>query len=271
MHFSNGHSSQFKHFKSRSTEQILNRHFLQSSCMLTVLHIQANSRSSLSLGDLVAPCGVLSVLERELLVQNQLVLPEAAELVRLDVDRVVGLALRHSLHRNVRKGVSRDVVESEHRPGGGRRTLLDVTEDVKLSSASIIPPCATSGPTNPRSGHVRLAVEEQAGNVLGVSVEVDEDGLVRREEAVERVLGKGVRVLPALAEDEQVVDIDDTNADALVLKDGRRGDDFERDLDTTSDEDDVRVLAAVGGEARPYGSAGNAVSLGLFNAQPAVD
>lgn len=82
--------------------------------MLTVLHIQANSRSSLSLGDLVAPCGVLSVLERELLVQNQLVLPEAAELVRLDVDRVVGLALRHPLHRNVREGVSRDVVETEH-------------------------------------------------------------------------------------------------------------------------------------------------------------
>lgn len=118
---------------------------------------------------------------------------------------------------------------------------------------------------------MRLAVEQQTGDVLRVPVEVDQDRLISREEAVERVLGQGMRVLSALPEDEQVVDVDNSHSEPLVLEDGRRGDDLEGDLDTAADKNNVRILAAVGRESLPDGSTGDTVSLGLVNVQPAAN
>lgn len=70
-----------------------------------------------------------------LLVLDELVLPVAAELVSLDINRVVRRVPDKPLNGNVRKVEPRGVVESQHRPRGGGGTLLDVTRDIKLTLA----------------------------------------------------------------------------------------------------------------------------------------
>jgi hypothetical protein len=72
------------------------------------------------------------VLNGVLLVLDELVLPEATKLVSLDVNSVVGRVPDDPLDSDVGEIVPRGIVQSQHGPGGGRGTLLDVTGDVKL-------------------------------------------------------------------------------------------------------------------------------------------
>ena len=106
--------------------------------------------SLLDFGDDAAPLWVLSVLDRVLLVLDELVLPEAAELVGLDTDGVVGRMPDDSLHRDVCEVEPRSVVESEHRPGSGGSSLLNVTRNVELPSAK-----------NYHSSQTRLTLERE--------------------------------------------------------------------------------------------------------------
>jgi len=58
--------------------------------------------------------------------------------------------------------------------------------------------------------------------------------------------------MTALAEDEHVIDVDNPDANPLVLEESGGSDDLERDLDTTSYEDDIGVDTSFGGVSRPY-------------------
>ena len=117
---------------------------------------------------------------------------------------------------------------------------------------------------------MRAPAEQETANVFRVSVEVNDDGLVGSEQAVERVLGQGVRVDTSLAENEQVVNVDDSDTQTLVAKDGCRSDDFKCDLHTATDEDDIGVHAVISRESRPNRCTCDAVSLGFFDGQPSA-
>jgi hypothetical protein len=98
---------------------------------------------------------------------------------------------------------------------------------------------------------MRSPAEQETTDVFRVSVKVNDDGLVGGEQAVEGVLGQGVRVDTSLAEDEQVVNINNSDTQTLVAENGGRSDDFEGDLHTASDEDDIGVHAVIGRESSP--------------------
>lgn len=129
---------------------------------------------------------------------------------------------------------SRGLVKSEHRPGSGGRTLLDVTEDGDSVS--------TDG----------LGTED-GPEVLGEAVEVEDDGLVGGEEVVEGLKGEkrvegwlsqyrakirsvkikgrkrsrltsiseSVRVGTFLSKDHQVLNVDVSDSDTLLSKESR--------------------------------------------------
>lgn len=191
------------------------------------------------------------MLNRVLLVHPQLVLPVATKLVRLDPDSVVGLRRCDPLNRQIGQGEARRVVEAKHRPRGSGGTLLDIAEDVE-----------------PGSANVGLAGEEETGNVFGVAVEVDNDGLVGGEEGGKGLFSEGVGVGADLAENKEVVDIDDPDPETFLAEDGRGGDDFECHFDTAADEHDVRVDTVVGRVPGPNGRAGDAVTFRLVDREP---
>jgi hypothetical protein len=110
---------------------------------------------------------------------------------------------------------------------------------------------------------VRLSSEEESRKVFRVTVEVDQDWLIRGKETVERVLGQGVRVETFLTEDEEVVHVDNSNSYSFVAQDSRGGNNFVSDLDSDTDKDDIGVLTTVSGESGPDGSTGNAVTVSL--------
>lgn len=72
-----------------------------------------------------------------------------------------------------------------------------------------------------------------------------------------------MRVNTLFAQDEQIVDIDNTDADPFISKDRSGCNDFECHFDTATDEHDVGVVTIIGRESGPNGSSGDAVSLGL--------
>jgi hypothetical protein len=90
-------------------------------------------------------------------------------------------------------------------------------------------------------------------------VEVDNDRLVGGEQALESLLGQSMRVVTALTEDEQVVDIDNSNAQTGVSEKGGSSHNFESDLDTTADEHDVGIDTVLRRESLPDGGTSDAV------------
>lgn len=128
-------------------------------------------------------------------------LPKAAQLVSFDTGWMVGLSFSESLHCYIGKGVSRSIVQSEHGPWGCRSSLLDVSKDIK-----------------PRSSYVGVPAEQQSANILGITVEVDNDRLVCSEETVESFLCKSMWVLTGCSKDQQVVNVDDSDLDSVVAE-----------------------------------------------------
>ena len=63
---------------------------------------------------------------------DQLVLPPAAELVRLDADRVRWVRTGDALYGEIGEGEAGDVVEAEHGPRSSGGAFFDIPEDVKL-------------------------------------------------------------------------------------------------------------------------------------------
>lgn len=191
------------------------------------------------------------MLNRVLLVQPQLVLPEAPKLMRFDPDRMVRLRRGHSLHRQIRKGKSGRVVEAKHRPGSCSSSLFNVPKHIEA-----------------RSTDVALAREEKTGNVFGVPMEVDNDGLVCSKEGCEGFLGEGMGMSPDFAEDKEVVDVDNPDAEAFLSQDGRGSDHLEGDLDTATHEHNIGVDPVVGRVAGPDRGACDAMPLGLVHREP---
>jgi hypothetical protein len=85
---------------------------------------------------LITPRRILTVLDRILFVLDELMFPVASELMRLDPNRMIRLIGRHPLSCNIGDGVTRDIVEPQHRPRRGGCALLDVPEHVKLHGLS---------------------------------------------------------------------------------------------------------------------------------------
>jgi hypothetical protein len=73
-----------------------------------------------------------------------------------------------------------------------------------------------------------------------------------------------MRMLTSLTEDEEIVNVDDSDSDARVSEDGSCCDDLESDFDTTSNKDDIGVETAFGRESLPDGCTGDTVLLGLY-------
>lgn len=153
------------------------------------------NRLLLRLRDLTTPLWVLTMLDSILLVNSQLVFPEATKLVRFNTDSVIRLRGGDSLNSEISEGEPRGVVESEHRPRGSSGTFLDIAEDVES-----------------RSADMGLTGEEETGDIFGVTMEVDNDRLIGSEEGCEGLLRKSVGVGSDLAKNEKVVDVDHSDS-----------------------------------------------------------
>jgi hypothetical protein len=95
-------------------------------------------------------------------------------------------------------------------------------------------------------------------------VEVDDNRLVGGEQALEGLFIQSMGVLARLAENEQVVDVDDSDSDTSVSEQGSGGDSLESDFNTTSDKYDIGVDTTFGGESLPDGGTSDTVLLGLM-------
>ena len=94
-------------------------------------------------------------------------------------------------------------------------------------------------------------------------MEVDNNRSVGREQALKGLFVQGVGVLTRLAENEEIVDVDDSDSDTCISENGSGCDGLKGDFDTTSDENNIGVETLVGGESFPDGCTSNAVLLGL--------
>jgi hypothetical protein len=120
-------------------------------------------------------------------------------------------------------------------------------------------------------------------------VVVDDDGHLGREERVEAVLVKSVRVFAASCQDEQIDDVDNTNAKVvaeILVKEGSGLDNLlghfaatigrvsrwysangeqAGDSQSDTDENDIRVDSLVDGAVLPDRSTGDAVLLSILD------
>jgi hypothetical protein len=94
-------------------------------------------------------------------------------------------------------------------------------------------------------------------------VEVDNDRFVNSEKAIEGLSTESMGVAAALAQNEQVIHVDNPDSNSLVAQNGCSRKHFESHFDSTSDEHNVRVQTLVRGEAIPHRGTCNAVPLGL--------
>lgn len=94
-------------------------------------------------------------------------------------------------------------------------------------------------------------------------MEVDHDRFIGRKQALERLLVQCVRVQSRFTQDEEVADVDHSDAKPGISQEGSSGNRFESDFNTAPNEHDVRVDSVVGRESLPDRGAGNTVLLSL--------
>ena len=94
-------------------------------------------------------------------------------------------------------------------------------------------------------------------------MEVDDYRLVGSEQRFESLFIQGMRMLTSLTEDEEIVNVDDSDSDTGVSENGSCCDSLESDFNTTSNKDDIGVETAFGRESLPDGCTGDTVFLGL--------
>lgn len=123
-------------------------------------------------------------------------------------------------------------------------------------------------PTDPGSADLCSSGEQQTRDVLRVSVEVDNHRLIGGEETLKGLFIQGMGMLTSLTQNEQVVDVDDSDSDTLVSQESSSGDSLESDFDTTTNKDDIGVEAFVSGESLPDGRSGDTVPLSLCEFSP---
>jgi hypothetical protein len=95
-------------------------------------------------------------------------------------------------------------------------------------------------------------------------VEVDDNRLVGGEQALEGLFIQSMGVLARLAENEQVVDVDDSDSDTSVSEQGSGSNGLESDFNTTSDKYDIGVDTTFGGESLPDGGTSDTVLFSLM-------
>jgi len=119
--------------------------------------------------------------------------------------------------------------------------------------------------TYSRSSDLCSSREEETTNILGVSVEIYNNGFVGGEQTFESLFVQCVRMLTSLAENEEVIDINDSYSNTSVSENGSCCDSLESDFNTTSNQDDIGIETIFRRETLPYGCSGDTVlfSLGL--------
>ena len=125
------------------------------------------------------------------------------------------------------------------------------------------------GEAHPRSPDMRLARKQQAGSILGVAVEVDNNRLVGSKQRPKRILTQRVRVCADLTQNQEVIDIDHPDPHTLFPQDSSRSNDFKRHFHSDTDQHDIRIDSIFSRVFLPDGRAGNTVPFGLFDRQPA--
>jgi hypothetical protein len=119
--------------------------------------------------------------------------------------------------------VPRDVIPQHHIERSGRATLLPITLDAHPLRSS--------------------TTEHQPGHIVGVTVIVDDDFFVLGEQVLEVSVRQSMWVRAKGPEDHEIGDVDDPDAELwgeLPKKSGG-GDDFECNLRTDTNQDDVRT------------------------------
>ena len=94
-------------------------------------------------------------------------------------------------------------------------------------------------------------------------MEVDDHRLVGSEQRLESLFIQCMRMLTSLTEDEEIVNVDDSDSDTGVSEDSSCCNSLESDFNTTTDEDDIGVETAFSRESLPDGCTGDTVLLGL--------
>ena len=115
-----------------------------------------------------------------------------------------------------------------------------------------------------------LPAKRQPGNVVRVAVVVNDDLLVPGEQVLEVRVRKSVRVRTEGSKDHEIGDIHDPHAKLRsdLAKESGSGDDFERDLRTDTNEDDIRTETFISGAEPPDASTCPGVDLGFLRAEP---
>ena len=134
----------------------------------------------------------------------------------------------------------------------GCRALLEVAEDGEARRV------AAAEEQRRELAGVSVTVTHVTFSICDARVVVEDHGLVRGEEALERLLIERVRVRAGHAEHEEVGNVDDADAQArrILLQSIGGVHNLGRDLDAGTGEHDVRVAALVGAEALPDRRAG---------------
>ena len=152
-----------------------------------------------------------------------------------------------SLSSNV---VPRYVVPQHHIEGGGRTSFLPITLDVHPLRS--------------------FTTEHQPGHVVRVTVVVNDDLLVLGEQVLEVSVRKSMWVRTEGSEDHKIGDVHNPHAKLwsdLAKKSGS-SDDFECDLCTDTNKDDIWTKTFVGRAEAPDASASSAVDLSFLWAKP---
>jgi hypothetical protein len=146
--------------------------------------------------------------------------------------------------------VPRHVVPQHHIEGGGRTSFLPITLDVHPLRS--------------------FTTEHQPSHVMWVTVIVNDDLLVLGEQVLEVGVRKSMRVRTEGSKDHQIGDVHNPHAELWsdLAKESGGGDDFECDLCTDTNEDDIRTETFVGRAEPPDASTSPAVDLSFLWAKP---
>ena len=146
--------------------------------------------------------------------------------------------------------ISRNVVPQHHVERSCRASFFPVTLDMH--------PIRTS------------ASKYQPGYVAAVPVVIDHNPPVLSEKVIKVIIGESVWVRTGGSENHKICDIHNSYSKLWsdLAKKCRGGDDFEGDLRSDTDEDDIRTETFIGGAEPPYASTCSAVDLCLLRAEP---
>ena len=198
---------------------------------------QQNRRQRTSSGRVDHP---LSLLDPGLQLAVQLHRPESHSLIDNG-------STPNTLHSNM---VSRNVVPQHHVERGRRASFLPVALNVHPISA--------------------FASERQPGHITAIPVVIDDNPPVLGEKVTKVVIGESMWMRTEGSKDHEISDVHNPHAKLRgdLAEKGGCGDDFERDLRTDTNEDDIRAETFISGAEPPDAGTRSGVDLSLLRAEP---